>query len=419
MNLSTLASKYAEMSITLVVGTAKVQQCYDAARARWARPPNARVFISLRSCCERMGLDQFNGQGWRWVFSGFKKWRAHMESLDLHRYLLSSNQSKATRCAIGWAEMSIKCGVFLGGLRGCLAWFRQRRLGIVESGGGMSAPPPASPWAESRTPAEADSTKTAMLPLTAATPWALIELCCMWATRKPRQGGFVQHSHKASDALSALLEVVGGDIGASDVEVSMAPAWDIAWPRPQVPVQPRPLCVGAGGIVSLAAFFRATRTVRSPEGKGWWMSNAFQQLCRELGEKTSLRQLLLSSSEPSILRPFYLQVLWWVGSKLQALIIDILEGKKKAEGLQAKAKSMADCLDHPAEMDRRLALFVRSGREAAASYRNVSLATDKAAVRGLGSGAQGSIFVLGRPSQAILGVPQAGPYGSSSARVTS
>lgn len=272
----------------------------------------------------------------------------------------------------------------------------------------MSLLPPA--LNDSHLQAVADSSETTMLPFTSVSPWALIELLCLWRTRKPRLGGFVQDTHRASalDTLSALLAVVGGAGDASEVEMSMELAWAIPWPRPGVPVQPRSLCIAVGGIVALGAFFRATRAVRSPDGKGWWLSKAFQQLCMELGDKPTLRELLLASCEAPILRPFYLQVLWWVGGKVQQAIVDTLEGRKKGDALQAKSKSMADCLDNQPEMDRRLAVYVRCGREAAAAHRNVSLATDKAAVCGLGSGVQGSIFVLGRTNKAILGVPQAG-----------
>lgn len=68
---------------------------------------------------------------------------------------------------------------------------------------------------------------------------------------------------------------------------------------------------------------------------------------------------------------------------------------------------MADCLDKPHVMDLRLAQYVRSGREAAAGAINISVCTDKAAVCGLGSGVQGSIFVVGRKNVAILAPPQA------------
>lgn len=96
VNLTAFATKYMEASLVLKVGTAKATQVFDIAQVRWARQPGARIFVSLKSCYERMGLSQFGGQSWRWVFAGTKNWRNRLSQLGLENHFLPSARSKVT-----------------------------------------------------------------------------------------------------------------------------------------------------------------------------------------------------------------------------------------------------------------------------------------------------------------------------------
>lgn len=94
VNLTGSAAKYVEASLELKVGTAKAPQLFDIAQVRWPRQPGARIFVSLKSCYDRMGLSQFGGQSWRWVLAGTKSWRNRLSQLGLENHFLPSTRSK-------------------------------------------------------------------------------------------------------------------------------------------------------------------------------------------------------------------------------------------------------------------------------------------------------------------------------------
>ena len=90
IDLSTFAAKHEELTLVLLIGPSKSKKTLDAALVRWPRPPNGRLLISLTSCYHELGLDQFNGQAWRWIFSGFKKWETHLATMGLQKHIDAS-----------------------------------------------------------------------------------------------------------------------------------------------------------------------------------------------------------------------------------------------------------------------------------------------------------------------------------------
>lgn len=246
-----------------------------------------------------------------------------------------------------------------------------------------------------------------MLPFPSVTTWALIELSLLWGARTRRHGGFAGHDHRASssDLTGALLAAACMKAGNGTINIALVGEFTIKWPRPSSCGPSLGLSVSGSGRVALQQFFIEAQHLQGHR-QAWWLSSALSQLCDGLGEAPSLQSLMAATSAIDSLRPFHLQLLWWCGSQLQQLLLSSSRGQHVAGGPKLKIKCMADCLGDKTEMDRWLALYVRNGKRLASSATNVSLCTDKAAVCGLGSGLQSSIFVLGGSNQAIMGIPQ-------------
>ena len=241
------------------------------------------------------------------------------------------------------------------------------------------------------------------------TIFALLELGIIWGTKKPRGGGFCHEDHRSSakDLVKALLAIaLGGNV--KEVEVSMEQPWSIKWPRPHTAERVFPLFLLPGCLVALGGFFRATKSIAHRVQGAWFTSTAWDFAMETLGEQPTFCDFLVFTSGEKAPRPLYLQLIWWAGCRAQDLNGAAAKMKESRSPLFAvTVKSLAGCLDNRREMDRRLAIYVRNCKEACQGHRNLSVCTDKASVCGLGSGIQGSIFVISATNQAILATPQA------------
>lgn len=101
VDLRHLASKNVEMALRIVVGTARVEVEYKCSKVSMARRPNGKIFVSLKSCYENMGLTQFSGQSWRWIFSGWENWKGFLGTFGLGPHLVPSVQSKVAHGLLG------------------------------------------------------------------------------------------------------------------------------------------------------------------------------------------------------------------------------------------------------------------------------------------------------------------------------
>ena len=131
--------------------------------------------------------------------------------------------------------------------------------------------------------------------------------------------------------------------------------------------------------------------------------------------EVQLGELMLALHDDKTLRPFYLQLLWQLGQRLQALMAKSMRniassGSRSAQQpLVVHARSMDETLQDATQLDIFLVAYVLGSREASAGRNNVSMCTDKASVGGLGGGVQCTVFVLQQTNHAILAVPQVGP----------
>lgn len=83
--------------LLIQVGATLAQHRFELAVFRWPRPPAARVVVSARGLYEKLGLDQFGGQQWRWVDGSWRRWRTSMQQIGLDEHIIPSGLMKE-RC---------------------------------------------------------------------------------------------------------------------------------------------------------------------------------------------------------------------------------------------------------------------------------------------------------------------------------
>lgn len=248
-----------------------------------------------------------------------------------------------------------------------------------------------------------------MLPYPSTSAWVLIFLLIRWATCKPRKGGMSNDRHKAAclEFLAVIWKVIKSASAPQPVKlmVELSPGWCIPWPRPRCCQHRVILAIDQDGHVDMKSFIADLCSKVHAAGlrKGPWWSSADLRKMAEQPDNPSWIELLERTSSISALHPLHCQILWMLGSIFQQGMMHASE--KTAETTMSCTSTSG--MDSSNAMDYQLVNYEGCCREAAAGCYSFSMATDKAAVGGLGSGVQSSVIVKGNTNQAIFPCPQA------------
>lgn len=112
-----IQSKHSEVELGLRVGVRNAKVLLKAWALKWPRPPAGRLYVSLKSLCEVLGLDQFNHQWWRWSWAGMPRWQKRLSEYGLQEHLLLSIRCQVvsvwscpqppSQCDAGCASQSV------------------------------------------------------------------------------------------------------------------------------------------------------------------------------------------------------------------------------------------------------------------------------------------------------------------------
>jgi hypothetical protein len=249
-----------------------------------------------------------------------------------------------------------------------------------------------------------DDNDVAMLPYVSFSCWAVMELLSRWAVKKPRAGGFKETDNRASalDLLRAIIIAICENCGGFNMHIALAETWHVTWPRPSPDLPGIKLSVDSRGDVNWRAFADAYFEAAYPWCT-WARSREFNAFVCGFRGTVSLLDLFNESQNLKLSGAFHDQLLWDVGLRFQAMLKGGL--KKTLNNVTFKRLTVADALDDYDAMNLQLVRYVMTTRNLAAGQIFFSLATDKSAVGGLGSGVQNMVFGL-RPNLAIVGIPQ-------------
>lgn len=89
VHLRSFKEKWVEVSLTMPWGASGATHTLTAVMFRWHRY-GSRVFVSMTSLYNELGLTQFNGQPWRWT-QGCKRWDAWLAGIGLPEQIAYSN----------------------------------------------------------------------------------------------------------------------------------------------------------------------------------------------------------------------------------------------------------------------------------------------------------------------------------------
>lgn len=248
-----------------------------------------------------------------------------------------------------------------------------------------------------------------MLPYTSCSCWALVALALRWAFASSRYGGLSKDSHRSASAafLQSLLRCALPVEGqALTIQVELLLEWVPLWPAPPQQGAQLPLDISDDGTCKLEGFAQRACMMPKPSGKPCWWKGPLAALVKGCGLRPQLLEVLRHASNDKNMQTFYGQLLWGIGSALQAVVVQASRGAAPAHGLlEVALKSTAKSLDDNLTMDRQLVAYQNCCRQRAAPHSNFSCCTDKASVCGLGSGLQSTIFVL-PTNEALVAAPQ-------------
>lgn len=128
------------------------------------------------------------------------------------------------------------------------------------------------------------------------------------------------------------METAAVGVSITTVSISLGGEWSIRSPRPHALEQPLPLRVRPDGKFYKAAQAQQASGVK----KGWWASPAFRKVCEGLKATPTLLDTMIAFANVVVARPFYLQLLWWVGGRLQSAISKSLAGDGKFPHMKAR-----------------------------------------------------------------------------------
>lgn len=101
VHLDSNMMKWSSSTLTVRAGPNRISFEFDIAQFRWPRT-GARMAVSLKSCYQALGLDQFKGQQWRWVAGSWQRWRSHLGSFGLGEHVLATGAMEACLMQWGW-----------------------------------------------------------------------------------------------------------------------------------------------------------------------------------------------------------------------------------------------------------------------------------------------------------------------------
>ena len=180
--------------------------------------------------------------------------------------------------------------------------------------------------------------------------------------------------------------------------------WCNHWPRPNCSEFTVEIKVESDGTMKLDEWWPVVEEQLHCLGLGP-RSRMLKDLKLSLNDKTQLLDVLKQASGAQSCTLFD-QILWACGHQLQKLVKAMLKGKASSPWLSAKKVDMSDLLACPNLLDRHLVRYIDVCKGLMHGQTNISCATDKASVCGLGSGLQNTVFAL-PDNRAIFSSPQA------------
>lgn len=355
--------KFPDATLSIHVGTLRMACKVDLAIFRWPRASGARVYLSLKSAYNVMGLSQFNGQSWLWVFSGMKRWVNLMSAFGI----------------VDGIEFSGRC---------CTNTTPSKK--------------------------ESDSSPGGVLPWAAVSCVALLLLAHHWAHRSERQCGLRGSGHRSN---AAAFEVALWTIVWHDkpwrLRLDMAQEWSDISPRPQRFLDPVNLMV-ASGVVDLTK----GRARAAEASKDHFVRAAFEQLniCKVCDPSFFEFLSVLGDPHAKLLSGIFSQVIHAGGRLLQELIIERAQTKVPSSAAwDVTHVELEAVFDQRRRLGNFLLLYLLSCQQRCRGQQCWSLCTDKASCGGFSLQAR---FAVVPSNLAVIPPPAqlSGPCGRCSGR---
>jgi hypothetical protein len=339
LDLTTFRDKFKESALSFSYGHTKKNVELIMPSFSWPRN-GARLFINLKCLYKALGLDQFSGESWRWVFAGRARWKARLDALGLEEHFQKS-------CHVGSKE----------------------EVELAEAETEKNDPFWSSPG---------------QLPGTAVSLAGLLYLTGQWAWRSCKGGGMKDPDHKraAADLCKRLWSFIWHK-DAFTMDIALSPEWVGRWPAPDA--IPRHdlmrLSVSPAGVVSGLSVWK--EKAESPH------ASRFQRNSWKIATEAGLHNgvvtfpcffefLVGQSAAASILA----QVAWHGGMALQAKITNSMRGKaaRGDEPWRARFIELEDLWGLGRRVGNHLLKYVISARPLCAEQQIWHCCTDGAAI---------------------------------------
>ena len=111
--MESLYFRFTPIQVSWLAGEMRNKVQFQGVLLMWPRNPGCLVMLKLATLYKVMGLNQFGGQQWRWVNSGFAPWKKALSALGLESHLLASHNMKVFVLLLSAVTMSACMSVSL------------------------------------------------------------------------------------------------------------------------------------------------------------------------------------------------------------------------------------------------------------------------------------------------------------------
>ena len=94
VTVAELLTNFDSVSMTVTFGRNQKVGKLSGAHLKWPRWPGCAMLISLKDVYTVLGLQQFNGQSWRWINSGIQAWMGMMDKAGYLAHVVPSHMQK-------------------------------------------------------------------------------------------------------------------------------------------------------------------------------------------------------------------------------------------------------------------------------------------------------------------------------------
>ena len=85
-----------DLNVSMEIGPMRSEKSFSVAWLKWPRAPACKLLWSLKSVYKEHGFNQFQGEAWRWTFSGLPRWRRVLDGLGFRQHLVPSVKCEAS-----------------------------------------------------------------------------------------------------------------------------------------------------------------------------------------------------------------------------------------------------------------------------------------------------------------------------------